>query len=50
VIRRDPRGQDRRDLRDVTERQNDENHRVFALDGVPTALELEVGTADVPLF
>jgi N-acyl-D-aspartate/D-glutamate deacylase len=30
--------------------QNDENYRVFALDGVTTALELEVGTEDVPTF
>lgn len=30
--------------------QNDENYRVFALDGVTTALELEAGTADVPAF
>ncbi len=30
--------------------QNDENYRVFALDGVTTALELEVGTEDVPGF
>ena len=30
--------------------QDDENYRVFALDGVTTALELEVGTADVPGF
>ena len=30
--------------------QDDENYRLFALDGVTTALELEVGTADVPSF
>ncbi len=30
--------------------QDDENYRVFALDGVTTALELEAGTADVPTF
>lgn len=30
--------------------QNDENYRVYALDGVTTALELEVGTGDVPAF
>src|SRR5215470_5110189 len=30
--------------------QDDENYRVFALDGVTTALELEVGTEDVPGF
>jgi N-acyl-D-aspartate/D-glutamate deacylase len=30
--------------------QDDENYRVFALDGVTTALELEVGTSDVPGF
>src|SRR5947207_9710574 len=30
--------------------QDDENYRVFALDGVTTALELEVGTEDVPRF
>jgi N-acyl-D-aspartate/D-glutamate deacylase len=30
--------------------QNDENYRIFAQDGVTTALELEVGTADVPGF
>jgi len=30
--------------------QDDENYRVFALDGVTTALELEVGTEDVPAF
>jgi N-acyl-D-aspartate/D-glutamate deacylase len=30
--------------------QDDENYRVFALDGVTTALELEVGTEDVPTF
>ncbi len=30
--------------------QNDQNYRVFALDGVTTALELEVGTEDVPSF
>ncbi len=30
--------------------QDDENYRVFALDGVTTALELEAGTADVPAF
>ncbi len=30
--------------------QNDENYRLFALDGVTTALELEAGTADVPAF
>jgi N-acyl-D-aspartate/D-glutamate deacylase len=30
--------------------QNDENYRVYALDGVTTALELEVGVSDVPAF
>ena len=30
--------------------QNDENYRLLALDGVTTALELEVGTGDVPAF
>ena len=30
--------------------QDDENYRLFALDGVTTALELEAGTADVPAF
>ncbi|MGE5099005.1 MAG: amidohydrolase family protein, partial [Deltaproteobacteria bacterium] len=30
--------------------QDDENYRIFALDGVTTALELEVGTSDVPGF
>ena len=30
--------------------QDDENYRVFAMDGVTTALELEVGTGDVPKF
>lgn len=30
--------------------QDDENYRVFAQDGVTTALELEVGTGDVPGF
>jgi N-acyl-D-aspartate/D-glutamate deacylase len=30
--------------------QDGENYRVFALDGVTTALELEVGTGDVPAF
>ncbi len=30
--------------------QDDENYRVFAMDGVTTALELEVGTADIPGF
>ena len=30
--------------------QNDENYRIFAQDGVTTALELELGTADVPGF
>ena len=30
--------------------QDDENYRIFALDGVTTALELEVGTGDVPAF
>ncbi len=30
--------------------QDDENYRVFALDGVTTALELEAGTEDVPAF
>ncbi len=28
--------------------QNDENYRIYALDGVTTALEMEVGTSDVP--
>ncbi len=30
--------------------QDDENYRLFALDGVTTALELEAGAADVPAF
>jgi N-acyl-D-aspartate/D-glutamate deacylase len=30
--------------------QDDENYRLFAMDGVTTALELEVGTGDVPHF
>lgn len=30
--------------------QNDENYRLFAMDGVTTALELEVGTGDIPAF
>ncbi len=30
--------------------QDDENYRIYALDGVTTALELEVGTDDVPAF
>jgi N-acyl-D-aspartate/D-glutamate deacylase len=30
--------------------QNDENYRVFAMDGVTTGLELEVGVGDVPEF
>lgn len=30
--------------------QNDENYRIYAMDGVTTALELEVGTGDVPAF
>ncbi|MBI3567977.1 MAG: amidohydrolase family protein [Gemmatimonadetes bacterium] len=30
--------------------QDDENYRLYALDGVTTALELEVGTDDVPGF
>ena len=30
--------------------QDDENYRIFALDGVTTALELEVGTGDIPAF
>ncbi|MFN8580369.1 MAG: amidohydrolase family protein [Gemmatimonadaceae bacterium] len=30
--------------------QDDENYRIFAQDGVTTALELELGTADVPRF
>ena len=30
--------------------QDDENYRIFAMDGVTTALELEVGTGDVPKF
>ena len=30
--------------------QDDENYRAFALDGVTTALELEVGTSDIPGF
>jgi N-acyl-D-aspartate/D-glutamate deacylase len=30
--------------------QDDENYRVYALDGVTTALELEVGVDDVPAF
>ncbi len=30
--------------------QDDENYRVFAMDGVTTALELEVGTGDVAKF
>ncbi len=30
--------------------QNDENYRIYAMDGVTTALELEVGVGDVPGF
>ncbi|HEY6826922.1 MAG TPA: amidohydrolase family protein [Gemmatimonadaceae bacterium] len=30
--------------------QDDENYRIFAMDGVTTALELEVGTSDIPQF
>ena len=30
--------------------QDDENYRVYALDGVTTALEMEVGTANVPAW
>jgi N-acyl-D-aspartate/D-glutamate deacylase len=30
--------------------QNDENYRIYAMDGVTTALELEVGTGDVSAF
>ena len=30
--------------------QNDENYRLFALDGVTTALELEAGSDDIPGF
>ena len=30
--------------------QDDENYRIFAMDGVTTALELEVGTSDIPRF
>jgi N-acyl-D-aspartate/D-glutamate deacylase len=30
--------------------QDDENYRIFAQDGVTTALELELGSADVPKF
>jgi N-acyl-D-aspartate/D-glutamate deacylase len=30
--------------------QNDENYRVYAMDGVTTALELEVGVENVPAF
>ncbi|MDQ6827793.1 MAG: amidohydrolase family protein [Gemmatimonadota bacterium] len=30
--------------------QNDENYRIYAMDGVTTALELEVGVGDVPSF
>ncbi len=30
--------------------QNDENYRIYAMDGVTTALELEVGTENVPAF
>ena len=30
--------------------QDDENYRIFALDGVTTALELEAGTENVPTF
>ena len=30
--------------------QTDENYRVYAMDGVTTALELEVGVGDVPAF
>jgi N-acyl-D-aspartate/D-glutamate deacylase len=30
--------------------QDDENYRVFALDGVTTALELEVGNENIPAF
>ncbi|HET9516014.1 MAG TPA: amidohydrolase family protein [Gemmatimonadales bacterium] len=28
--------------------QDDENYRIYALDGVTTALEMEVGTSDIP--
>lgn len=31
-------------------RQNDENYRLYAMDGVTTALELEVGVEDIPAF
>ncbi len=30
--------------------QNDENYRIYAMDGVTTALELEVGVGDIPEF
>src|SRR6478609_8049424 len=30
--------------------QNDENYRLYAMDGVTTALEMEVGSDDVPGF
>jgi N-acyl-D-aspartate/D-glutamate deacylase len=30
--------------------QNDENYRLYAMDGVTTALELEVGVGDIPAF
>ena len=30
--------------------QDDENYRIFAQDGVTTALELEIGADDVPAF
>lgn len=30
--------------------QNDENYRLYAMDGVTTALELEVGVGDTPAF
>jgi N-acyl-D-aspartate/D-glutamate deacylase len=30
--------------------QNDENYRLFAMDGVTSALELEVGAGDIPAF
>ena len=30
--------------------QDDENYRIYALDGVTTALEMEVGTADIPAW
>src|ERR1041384_677517 len=30
--------------------QDDENYRIYAQDGVTTALELEVGVADIPAF